>query len=1657
MNGTLLPQHLQSPGGSRCFRTILAPSQKENGPNETPPILEELLEEDKVPLADLKPPPKPASKKKTSSKVKEITNPTSSGSGDQLPSAKTQDKSTRFEQKLRDFQDLAFDLIDNPTECSPVSVERVRKMQKLVASLYLDQKISSLDLTHGRKLLAALAESIGIGLSPDTKGVIKGSKLPDAIQISCDAALITLYFLADESVVTSMVLDESITNVCELLKRFLNDFLFPLYDPSYVKKEDPVVNISSPLKKEILTIANEITRFCSILLARRKLSDSHVLSLILISLTSIFIDIPSSLHLLFVDLICIVFRKYPSNREVILDDLCSSLAKLPKKCARQFKVREKKSIQLYVALLLRLVQCCTGLQSVPSDTVVNFSDLKKRHPDTPIDDDKAGYLAAIRSSEQFLEIFLRSCFQVRKGKESKGSEFRNLFANFFDDLLECWLLPEWPGAELLLEVALGKLMTAMKSNKDNLFRSFALQLIGKYAARIRRELGFAEDETMLFFTPSDLEPEENALCLCKKGWQQGEEMIQCDQCKSWFHFECVNVDAKIASRIWTCENCLLSALITEYKKGFTLPEREGEPSEEWDEEESVFVAQQVLHQYLLEGAFRDESINEARHFLLSQWNQDAAMSLRSFLEQVKDSDEEKSPLCALLSSEIETYISKWILQGDDYGRSASKLSPTDALKVSRYIFCHRPVVRENFEFYTTFLINHLGDDHVSIRRDAMKALTAIIEVDPDILGEENMKNAVAVCLRDTAKAVRRQAVDLVGGFISLRPALAAHYIDIVMERSRDVGVSVRKSAVGILQTICGSDPEAFGSKVCLCLVRRMEDIKPIKKKVFETFRSIWFKDLPDETDMFGRSSSLSLEKRIQLIIDVVLVYSNCEWLVKLFRQQISDASTKEKAKVHELCGEFCEALVNCFVSSMGYEAKNNEEKLESIRYSLACITALEVFSRVDASLLCDHIGTLSVYLKSILSAADPVTSKLLASICVILERSVPELVNPSTKDIIQIERDLNNIIYRVTSPTVVRSAIRCLARIVTEVSEHYGVIRILFDEFAICFLNYAKNLGWKPPSNFSLHINPNPSQEKRASVNLVRSLFGLGMICRYYDVDSLESSECQRSSMVLELYKFILHPKREQKNENLKAKAIQGFTALWSKNPQIMVDCRSLIHSFLRSKVAQHAEEALKGLLEVLTEEKDRVLGVDDKKELWDDEDEEDDDEFLIAPVTGDIDILGPSVQHHMEDLINLLIHPQHQVREGALGCVRSIIEQGLTHPGECVPNVIALLADANPRLADQGRRLMLHLERQYPDFFWSRFTDGLRSLFRLHLMLSAFGDKNRGQSVPCREGVSILNPIYEAAREKRQLFQERFVPPIVSRFSIEKGDWKNPKGLFFVASMLASIPFRVEEEVLHVIYHINQLISLQACGALVDLEKSFIAKGKTPEQHTRDVIEKGRKVFASMLLITVKKVLRMTFRIDADKCQNYQVFKNLSSNKPCERSDFAKCFKELEQLSEHLIAISPNDSDLDERIDSCRDLCSALTQQLEEDDDDFNEHTWSQNKKGRRAPRSKQPKKSGGGGRGRGGSRGKSVAKKMVVDSDDSSEDECTLGELAKKMNRSRRSKAARSYKAESSEEEDESDEDNVVKGARKRGRKKEDEDFEPVRKNRKVSRGRK
>ncbi|XP_058170061.1 uncharacterized protein LOC131285222 [Anopheles ziemanni] len=45
----------------------------------------------------------------------------------------------------------------------------------------------------------------------------------------------------------------------------------------------------------------------------------------------------------------------------------------------------------------------------------------------------------------------------------------------------------------------------------------------------------------------------------KCGGEQTEDMVQCEDCRKWFHFTCVGVDAELAKRDWYCPSCVPSS------------------------------------------------------------------------------------------------------------------------------------------------------------------------------------------------------------------------------------------------------------------------------------------------------------------------------------------------------------------------------------------------------------------------------------------------------------------------------------------------------------------------------------------------------------------------------------------------------------------------------------------------------------------------------------------------------------------------------------------------------------------------------------------------------------------------------------------------------------------------------------------------------------------------------------------------------------------------------------------------------------------------------------------------------------------------------------------------------------------------------------------
>ena len=237
-------------------------------------------------------------------------------------------------------------------------------------------------------------------------------------------------------------------------------------------------------------------------------------------------------------LVAQIFSRYPEQRRYILDEVLTSLQKLPttRQHARQFKLGDAKSMQLVSALLMRLVHA-SGTTSASklarkrkrtlpelskvaaSDHSASSedpaSDLKDSDDDSPPDEvdavsheigrqevDFSGlpehlmrktkllYESALRDAQYIVNFFVTRASSASK---SGDQPHRHLLDIFVEDLITVLSLPEWPASELILRALVSKMNEIVTCDKSAVpAKTMALETLGLMGSAISDILAGAQ-------------------------------------------------------------------------------------------------------------------------------------------------------------------------------------------------------------------------------------------------------------------------------------------------------------------------------------------------------------------------------------------------------------------------------------------------------------------------------------------------------------------------------------------------------------------------------------------------------------------------------------------------------------------------------------------------------------------------------------------------------------------------------------------------------------------------------------------------------------------------------------------------------------------------------------------------------------------------------------------------------------------------------------------------------------------------------------------------------------------------------------------------------------------------------------------------------------
>eukprot|EP00066_Takifugu_rubripes_P013950 XP_011603216.1 PREDICTED: nipped-B-like protein B isoform X2 [Takifugu rubripes] len=1162
---------------------------------------------------------------------------------------------------------------------------------------------------------------------------------------SADACQVALNIMTSPHMPKAVYIEDVIERVLQYTKFHLQNTLYPQYDPAY--RVDPHGGgthtskskraKSATHKQKVVVVLYEklcdIVSSISELLEIQLLTDTTILQVSTLGITPFFVENVCELQLCAITLVTAVFSRYEKHRQLILEEIFNSLARLPtsKRNLRNFRLNSSDSegeplyIQMVTALVFQLIQCV--VQS-PSERDVEDDHNKKVDKDAFIIN---SYETAMRTAQNFLSVFLKKC-----GSKQGEEDYRPLFENFVHDLLSTVNKPEWPAAELLLGL-LGRLLVHQFSNKQTemALRVASLDYLGTVASRLRKDA------------------------------------------------VTINVDQKSIDRILR-----------------------GIPGDD-----EVQQLQKALLDYLDEHNETDSALMFAKKFYIAQWFRDTSSEAEKAIKSQNEVEEDlksrhyfTNDSMAEIMQRAETrkkFLRRAMKASAARSRSQSSNSETvdyeDSCLIVRYLASMRPFA-QSFDIYLSQILRVLGESAIAVRTKAMKCLSEVVAVDPSILARVDMQRGVHGRLMDNSTSVREAAVELLGRFVLSRPELIEQYYDMLIERILDTGISVRKRVIKILRDICLEQPGFRKiTEMCVKMIRRVNDEEGIKKLVNETFQKLWFTPTPSH-------DREAMTRKILNITDVVLACkdSGYDWFEQLLQNLLKSEEQASYKPAKKACVQLVDNLVEHILKYEDSLAACEEKGFNSDRL-VSCITTLHLFSKIRAQLMVKHAMTMQPYLTT--KCNNQNDFMVICNVAKILELVVPLMEHPSETFLTTIEEDLMKLIIKY-GMTVVQHSVSCLGAIINKVTHNYKFVWACFNRYYGA-LAKLKTQHQEEPSSPTLASN---------KPTLLRALFTVGALCRHFDFDQEQFKGANKiviKDKVLELLLYFT----THEDEEVQLKAIIGLGFQFIMHPELMFvqDVKVLYNSILsdENSSVNLKIQVLKNLQTYLQEEDSRMQEADRE---WKNKSKQEDLKEM-----GDISsgMSSSIMQIYLKQVLESFFHTQSTVRHFALSVITLTLSQGLIHPVQCVPYLVAMGTDPEPTMKNKADQQLVEIDKKYSGFIHMKAVAGLKMSYQVQQAIQGSkGTVVRGFRHEDSDA-ALCSHLYTLVRGNRQ-HRRAFLISLLNLF--DDSSKTEVHMLLFVADSLACFPYQTQEEPLFIMHHIDITLSVSGSNLLQSFKESL-------------------------------------------------------------------------------------------------------------------------------------------------------------------------------------------------------------------------------------------
>ncbi|TFK39055.1 hypothetical protein BDQ12DRAFT_682942 [Crucibulum laeve] len=1108
-----------------------------------------------------------------------------------------------------------------------------------------------------------------------------------------------------------------------------------------------------------------------------------------------------------------IFANHEDQRSWIIEEILTSLIKLSdtKQKAGQFRLRDGRSIRTVSALLLQLVQ--TSAHDVRLDARKiekarqNKFALKRQESFTesqnqvaaaaePFLDENdleeirlygSGLESATKAAKTIILFLTQRSGKGKATKNSNEAEYRTIFDNLIDDLLAVLHWPEWPAAGLLLNIASKFMVSSLDDVKsssttdNNAARTIALDHLGVIAARIRSSmLKIHRDEGEMF-----------------KALKPLDEIV-------------ASVDIK--------------------------------------ELDKLLETHKDVASHLCKRSSEDQAYDSARELTAATLGQELAAALRQVNAWIDDPDADDDlnikDQTKLLSfaKKIKTALCEvWKDPTADVFDIGSQEEVARIDRLAEEIGTIQSL-RNSFQPILSIILLALDAPAIFMRTKALRALGQIVTSDATILAMPNVRRGIESHLLDSSPAVRDAAVELIGKYMIDTPEVAGDYYQKIADRIADTGLSVRKRVIKLLKSFYNvtSDNSRRVDIMTRLVLRMLDEDDTVKELAIKTIEDLWFPALPLPSAMKPKlgmpvANPLdkdSLQSKVAVIMGTSANFKDRQSpLEDVLHKIMAEKEGSEATSLHTRYAEICGTLIDGLVDASdlpGFTVMN-------------CIRTIYLFTSAYPSILSgSNASTLLPYLKNATTSEELATSDYLLKI---FRVSIPYMPKTAAKFGQELQQALQPMIIKPSaggSAHILQEAVGCMC----------VVVRHLTHDF-IRLINLVKSCN----ARIQQHINKQGAPEltpndTRALLILIFIVSLLGENC---DFDQLreensalapEINRISQGSIIEHIYDSLLKLYAKYDNGPLRARILQCLGFLFRAQPTLMTLERST--AIMDTIFASPDEDARGRLLKILQEFLLSEAAKHAAREKETTKAKPKTGDVNMAELVGNTDGFADSgvsstvVQRYLNPILDAVLSQNPPIQAAAIDVLSFTIKQGLAHPLQSFPVIVALETSPTPALSNRASALHAILHGKHASLLNTRYILSARSSFDYQKKLASGPVKGfRVSPTP----IALLQRWYSLVREKRQTRQD-FLKALVKVFQENPSYQSSQDDVDFTRYMtenFATFDYKTQEEVFTVVKYLTSVLSTTGMQLLEIISPSHLLTHLHGSSHSGSLSQPAR------------------------------------------------------------------------------------------------------------------------------------------------------------------------------------------------------------------------